>query len=499
MFIILKILSRYGHRCNHKSTKVIWLLISIFLISSTSYVFADNGDLGDPIQIDNKTAPSFQSNNHQTGEDVLLPEFIVNIQDREDSKEFFINTYLVSENLDPEKVIDWNGSHRTCDEGTTAQDFQNEVIRRINYFREMAGVPANITFDEEFNNNAQKAALMMSANNALSHTPPETWDCFTDEGALGASRSNLGLGSFGWTSIDRYMQDQGNGNSAVGHRRWILFPATTLMGAGNIPPTNNFRETNALWVIDSNFSVERPETRDEFVAWPPPGFVPYQTVYPRWSFSFPNADFSSSTVSMQQNSRSVNISVEPTATGFGENTIVWIPTGMSSSDQWSKPNSDETYTININNVGVGGEIKSFTYNVIVFDPLKDTSTPPGGPGGKAFTFKCEKDLLKGSIGLERLNMELGESGSCELALTDLKPDTLVEVSSKMRSGIRSCIRITPEFGMTDNNGKLTITISAVNRGTDWIAWCVPDHEGKFNFSKDSYDNGTAWGMIVNVR
>ena len=482
----------------YRMKKTILLSIFLFLISIQFSISADEINLGDPIHINIETNTNIQSDNNQAREVDLLPEFIVNVQDREESKEFFINTYMVSENLDPQTIINWTGNHRTCDEGATSEDFRNEVVRRINYFREMAGIPANVALDDEFNSNAQKAALMMSANGTLSHTPPSTWDCFTDEGALGAARSNLGLGSFGWTSIDRYVQDQGDGNSAAGHRRWILFPKTTLMGAGNIPPTNNFRETNALWVIGDNFSTPRPETRDEFVAWPPPGFVPYQIVYPRWSFSFPDADFSSATVSMQQNSRTVRIDVEPTATGFGENTIVWIPTGMGSNDQWPKPDNDEIYTININDVEIEGDSKSFTYNVTVFDPLQDNSTTPP-PEGKAFTFECGRELLKGAIGLERLNMELGESDSCELTLTNLKPDTLVEVSSKMRSGIRSCIRVTPEFGMTDNNGKLTVIISAINRGTDWIAWCVPDQNGKFDFSENAYDNGTAWGMIVNVR
>ena len=478
--------------------KTILLSIFLFLISTQFHVFADKTNLGAPIHINNNARTENPFDNIQINELDFLPEFIANLQDREESKEFFINTYMVSEGLNPENIINWNGNHRTCDEGTTSQNFRDEVARRINYFREMAGVPANIALDDELNSNAQKAALMMSANSTLSHTPPSTWDCFTDEGSLGASKSNLGLGSFGWTSIDRYMRDQGDGNSAVGHRRWIIFPKTVLMGAGNIPPTNNFRETNALWVIGDSFSTPRPETRDEFVAWPPPGFVPYQTVYPRWSFSFPDADFSSVTVSMQQNGKTVQISVAPIATGFGENTIVWIPTGMGSNDQWPKPDNDETYTININDVRIDGENQSFTYNVTVFDPMEDnTTTPP--PNGKAFTFECERELLKGTIGFEKLNMKLGESGSCELTLIDLNPDSLVEVSSKMRSGIRSCIRVTPEFGMTDSNGKLTVIISAINRGIDWIAWCVPNQDGKFDFSENAYDNGTAWGMIVNVR
>jgi hypothetical protein len=53
----------------------------------------------------------------------------------------------------------------------------------------MAGVPANITFDDVFNRKAQAAAFMMSANNALNHNPPTTWQNYSNEGAEGARNS----------------------------------------------------------------------------------------------------------------------------------------------------------------------------------------------------------------------------------------------------------------------------------------------------------------------
>ena len=52
-------------------------------------------------------------------------------------------------------------------------------MNRINYFRAMAGVGDDITFDSTYNTKAQAAALMMSANQALSHSPPADWDCFS--------------------------------------------------------------------------------------------------------------------------------------------------------------------------------------------------------------------------------------------------------------------------------------------------------------------------------
>ena len=70
------------------------------------------------------------------------------------------------------------------------------------------------------------------------------------------------------------------------------------MGTGDVPSANNL--WNDLWVFDTNYSAPRPGTRDGFVAWPPKGYVPYQAVYPRWSFSYPGADFSGASVTMSR-------------------------------------------------------------------------------------------------------------------------------------------------------------------------------------------------------
>src|SRR5437762_304935 len=144
------------------------------------------------------------------------------------------------------------------------------------------------------------------------------------------------------------MQDPGAGNTAVGHRRWILFPPETSMGNGNTTATNNtfqgtFIGSNALGVIGS--FGPRPAT-PEFVAWPPSGFVPFQVVYARWSFSFPSADFTQASVSMTQGATPVGLTVLTQSQGFGDNTIVWEPSANFST----APSADTPYTVNLNNV-----------------------------------------------------------------------------------------------------------------------------------------------------
>ncbi|MCB0084787.1 MAG: CAP domain-containing protein, partial [Caldilineaceae bacterium] len=145
---------------------------------------------------------------------------------------------------------------------------------RINYYRAMAGVPADITLLADYNQQAQAAALMMSVNQRSSHDPTVDWTCYTIAGDTAAQNSNLYLGVFGTAAIDGYIRDPGDNNDAVGHRRWLLFPQTRFMGSGDLPHTNTYQGANALWVFDDHAADPRPPTREEFVAGPPPGCVP---------------------------------------------------------------------------------------------------------------------------------------------------------------------------------------------------------------------------------
>jgi hypothetical protein len=292
----------------------------------------------------------------------------VNPQDRAVSRAFFNTHYLA-----PDAAINWTGDRSTCNAGDTDLAFRDAVLLRLNYFRAVAGVPATVTFSEEYNAKNQQAALIMSANGQISHSPPGTWTCSSADGVLAASNSNLALGLFGRNAIDAYMKDPGSGNGFVGHRRWILYPQTQIMGTGDLPFTGGWA-ANSLWVKDLfHYSDPRPPTREEFVAWPPPGYVPYQVVYPRWSFSYAGANFSSATVTMSQGGAAVPVAVEVLANGYGENTLVWIPLGLDNSQSWPKPSGDTSYLVTISNIVIGTGTRTFTYQVTVFDPA--TASP----------------------------------------------------------------------------------------------------------------------------
>ncbi len=295
-------------------------------------------------------------------EQPLGPPLTVAPANREASRAFYLTYYQGTA-----PSIEWTGDRSSCNAGTTASGFKDFVSLRINYFRAMAGAPAGVSFLDAYSAKAQQAALMMSVNNSLSHFPPTTWQCYTADGAEAAGSSDLYLGVYGAEAITGYIRDPGPNNGAVGHRRWILYPQTQNMGTGDIPPSGG-SAANALWVFDSHMWETRPATREEFVAWPPPGYVPYQVVFPRWSFSYPSADFSLASVVMTQGAQNVPLVQETVHNGYGENTIVWVVNGMTDWQSWPQPTADTVYHVTVSNVLIAGSPRSFTYDVIVMDP-----------------------------------------------------------------------------------------------------------------------------------
>ena len=300
----------------------------------------------------------------------------LNLRDRQSVTLFYRVHYQIAANVE----LQWTGNVETCDPGTADAAFVEAVNERINFYRRMAGL-APVTLDPVYNASAQKAALITTLN-GLNHKPPASSRCYSAEAAQAAANSHLYLGRYGPAAIDGYIQDHDEGfhnNYHVGHRRWILLPQLRKLGTGDFPGSERLHPANALWVVDASMRDPRPETRDGFVAWPPPGYVPYPVVYPRWSFSYPDADFSEAEIHMQVNGVEMGIEVEPLYEWRPtEPTLVWLPSGMDSRAAWPRPSQDTTYTITISNVYAGGRWFSFSYEVTVFDPDQIVSQAVAG-------------------------------------------------------------------------------------------------------------------------
>ncbi len=309
--------------------------------------------------------------------------FTLNVNNRQDVAQFYNLVHEASNGV-PDN---WNGSIAGCNPGTVSPAYLTAVLSRTNYFRTMAGEP-DVTFNgtdagtsaDPNNAEAQAAALMESANNFIppNHTPPQAGTtCWTQQAFNGSSHSSLFWGETGPGTIDGWVLDRCatcTGNEPLGHRRNMLDPSISVMGYGSVPATPGFIATASQIVLTTPLA-QRPPVRSGFVAWPPAGFVPYEVVFPRWSFSLPNTDFSHANVTMQSNGASVPVQLEcfdPTTSAncgqFGEPMISWIPNNLADGAPWPKPTADQTFTVNVTNAIVNGAAQNFTYTTTIIDP-----------------------------------------------------------------------------------------------------------------------------------
>jgi uncharacterized protein YkwD len=263
----------------------------------------------------------------------------------------FNNYYLSSELTRAE--LNWTGDVTTCKEGTTSKIAKEKILQRINYFRRLAGISDNVTLNLELSTNSQKAALMMKANNSLSHTPPTSWKCYTEIGKSAAGSSNIALGVFGSNAINLYVDD---GEGELGHRRWILFPSLSEIGTGD---TDN---SNVLYVFGSKRNTDY--IKPSFVAYPPDDYIPSILVFRTWSISVDGADFAKATVTIIDSKKNIikNKSYIPTQ-GYGLNTFCFIP-----EIKVFEIIKDVAYTVTVSNVKVGTEMKNYSYTVNIFNP-----------------------------------------------------------------------------------------------------------------------------------
>lgn len=285
---------------------------------------------------------------------------------RADSLAMYRDIYLGSE----APSLGWSGNLDDCEPGDINESYRAAVLMRVNYYRLMAGVPQLAGFRSDFNQQAQAAAALMSVNNKIVHDPDEEWlKCSHLEGE-GVWYSNALDKKNGPDAVDAYMRD--DNEPLVALRRYIIFPQTRWMGDGDVPVTFGYGAVNALRVIDENYFAPRPPTRNEYVAWPPAAYVPYQVVPGAWSFSYSGADFSQAIVTMKKNGLPKSVTRYPPMACpddpegcYGESTLVWK---AGDWGPWPDPGADTTYSVTVSKVLVNGILRSFTYNVIVFDP-----------------------------------------------------------------------------------------------------------------------------------
>ncbi len=301
----------------------------------------------------------------------------------------------------------WNGSVDSCQAGSSASSFDTGTVEAINWFRRMAGLN-NVSEDPSQSTNAQRAALMMQAENSLSHSPTQGWDCYSAAGARAAGVSNLTLGASGTLGVLGQIEDPGASNEALGHRRWLLFPELVTVGVGNTSRAGTVQVIN-------DFGPRASET--QWVAWPPAGFVPDDVIYDRWSLSFAgtgSVDFSQARVNVFENGRSMRVDVLPVINGFGDPAIGFEVPGANPQAA-----GDTVYRVEVSNVVINGRSVDRSYSVTAFDVDAPShtcqglaATIVGTAGNDNISGTAGRDVIVGLGGNDRIEGLAGNDVIC---------------------------------------------------------------------------------------
>jgi uncharacterized protein YkwD len=183
-----------------------------------------------------------------------------------------------------------------CQEGTLKESEKANILNYINFIRsihKLKPVQYNLSGDKY----AQKSALIQAANATLSHTPDQSFSCYSDDGYYGSVNSNLHLHTSSGSlnpaskeSIIGWMIDDHSGNAPdrCGHRRAIINPWVTVISFGRVDGIANVGNTNTsamalLYMdhVDGNIS----DMPSEFVAYPFQNY-PIELVNKSWYLSF---------------------------------------------------------------------------------------------------------------------------------------------------------------------------------------------------------------------
>ncbi|WP_111828055.1 CAP domain-containing protein [Acinetobacter colistiniresistens] len=151
-----------------------------------------------------------------------------------------------------------------CYAGKLSAKFRNEFLNELNTVRALHGLPS-ITYDYAREDEMMQTALILAANNILTHYPEANTNCYSDIGAVGARTSNLEMGVRAniydnppadtiRSLIHDYFNVMANN---VGHRLWMLNPflQKSAYGSVNAP---SFRDTRFPYVVGTSIKVVYP-------------------------------------------------------------------------------------------------------------------------------------------------------------------------------------------------------------------------------------------------
>lgn len=310
------------------------------------------------------------------------PRYVHDGRDRAHVVDGFYDVWLHNETT----AFTWTGEVSSCRPGQVSDATRAATLGQINYFRSMAGLrPVGLV--EDLDAVVQRTALIMEANQALSHDPPPGWDCRTAPAARLAARSNLALGSAGRgaQAITQYVKDPGRHNRQVGHRRWLFAPRTARVATGSTT------RANAVAVVGMPQHRRRVPP---WISWPSRGYFP-SPLEPRgrWSLttSLGRVDFSRARVRVVgPDGERLPVRLMPVRPRLGPNTLVWRVRGLTMPTR----GRDARHRVRVTGVRrAGNRLRPLRWNVrlVLPDrPLVNTAPPEVSgsfePGGAVYAY-----------------------------------------------------------------------------------------------------------------
>lgn len=265
----------------------------------------------------------------------------------------------------------------SCNEGALTTAEKEYVLEYINFIRYLHDLKP-VVYDYGGDDAAQKAALIQAANGQLSHTPPPTWSCYSQEGYDGSMNSNLhlqwGMGQGAEidsrSSVIGWMMDNNSQNAEdrCGHRRAIINPFVTAISFGRVDGQGpaGWTMAAALKYMD-NIEGNISDQPLEFVAYPYHNYPP-DLVDKSWFLSFSpyydmNNNFGNSNIQYENASVSMtdendnpipvsNYSFDYEGWGAVHNNFRWKATGLQN---------EVKYNVEVKNVVVNGQNRNYSY------------------------------------------------------------------------------------------------------------------------------------------
>ena len=263
----------------------------------------------------------------------------------------------------------WTGDVSTCEAGDVPMLVREQAVKRWDYYRRQVGFTSALVLDEVLSREAQQTALLMKANNILTHFPTKDMEpkCYTSKAAEYAL-FNLAVDvNNGTTSarISAFMADVEVGNELVRHRVWLLHPNVhhVVIAATNDYVVAGWRYNEVL------YGPQDPAIANGliFASWPPAGFVVADLVYDRWSLHYfekvNDEDIEQAEIAMVRKDTSEDVALRVIARHnediSGLRTIVWEP----EIEKPASGDKDIIYQVFLRGFMVEGEGKKVDYEV----------------------------------------------------------------------------------------------------------------------------------------